>query len=780
VADNSYHFAFDINGDIEFGDEINSRFHFWHRVERFNGIEGISRPFHFEIFLAQEGGLTYDDTLIGQPATLHIRRGKKGDVYRFINGIVSRFLFLGYSGNISAYYAELVPSIWYLTQQHQSRIFQDMSVPEIIEEVLKQVLPQPHIHYDFKLIDKEKYKKREFCVQYRESDFDFISRLMEEEGIFYFFKHHQEPIDTTLPPAKRPYPFSHTLVLGNSPTCFPDIIDKEGTPAEEKSNVKYTNAIDLIDAEEHIYDFNYNFQILPSQVILCDHNYNRNSNMFSSSRNLSKRFEPLKFYDYPGKFDETDEGNRLADIRIEELRTKYESGIGHSNCLRLVPGSRFTLSGHDQNKSFNIKHLLLTVSHTGRQATTVERRSDVSKIFDLVNQGIDALLAYIPKIGPLSIQQIYHEYSKSLSKAINTNEFFYGNEFGCIPATTIFRPPRLTSKPVVQGPQTATVVGEGDDRENKKKKVLYMDEKGRTKVKFHWDRREKDEHNCSCWIRVASNYAGANHGCQFHPLVGDEVVVHFLEGDPDKPIIVGSVYNGDNPPLLTPTDMTENIILTPYQHRLLLSDQERKITLNTGGGKDRIRRESLTMYDEDNKYGNAIYLRTAEKHEVYLTKNPKLSQVTLMTEQGHQVTLQDAPSSGIMIRDKTEKLSIELNSDREQINIKNETDKQVLIECKRGNVSVVGGGVDVAGGVVNINGSKKVKIESDSIECLGLQITVNALEIDIVGGTILLTTPETIILDAPTVKCTGTIQCEALITKSVTSASYTPGVGNLV
>jgi type VI secretion system VgrG family protein len=795
----TYHFAFDIRGGFEWGDPIRTRQHFFRRVERFNGIEGVSRPFHFEIYLAQEGGLAYDDTLIGRPATLHIRRGNNGDVQRDINGLVSRFLFLGYSGNITAYYVELVPSIWYLTQRQQSRIFQDMTVLEIIEDVLKEDAEYTEILYDLNsLWEREKYKKREFCVQYRESDFDFISRLMEEEGIFFFFKHHKEPVDSSVPPAQRPYPYKHTLVLGNDPTCYRDIIDKEGTEKKNKTKVKYSNSAGLASTEEHIYDFSCNFQICPSKVMLGDHNYRQNCNFTSSSKPLSSRFHFLQFYDYPGKFDEAKEGERLANIRIAEKRTKYESGIGHSNCLRLIPGYCFTLDEHE-NETFNHKHLLLTVSHTGRQSSDKERTSSTfSSILDLIDKGIDALLDNIPKLGPLSAQQLYHEYRKGLGELINKNELFYSNEFQCVRSDVYFRPPRLTPKPVVHGPQTATVVGDGEIKKDKKNKELFMDELGRTKVQFHWDRREKSEtNNCSCWIRVASNYAGEAHGIQFNPLVGDEVVVVFLEGDPDKPLIVGSVYNGENRPPLSEVNSIENVILTPYQHRLLFSDLEKKITLNTGGGEQGKKKESLTMYDEDSKYGDAIYLKTADNHRIYLLKNKENSQVSLITELGHDIVLSDSPRSGIFMMDKTNKLLAILDSEKETIVIENQTDKQIIIKCPKGNVSVIGGGVNVVGGEVNITGTTIVHIKSDS------DVNIEAPVINLTGkGFIALNTPlcnivsDTIKLDTPEVECTGTIKCKSLITgeisaqdvivlkqllaTSIQSPSYTPGVGNIL
>jgi Rhs element Vgr protein len=746
MADDKFSFDFDIDDYLHF------------RVVRFNGAEGISRPFHFEIYLALEGfhSETFNDDLIGKPATLHIYKGNDST---FINGIASRFLQIGESGNFTAFYAELMPDIWYLTQRHGCRIFQDLSVPEIIKKVLEEGAKLTSMHYDFRL--HKEYQKRDFCVQYRESEFNFISRLMEEEGIFYYFEHHQEPIDDKISPAKRSYPWRHTLVLGDHPSCHKDISDNADKPKEDKSKMKFHESTGQVATEEHVYEFNYAYQIRPGAATLRDYNYMRNLKLHASAPLPAKRFRSLEFYDYPGKFNEVDEGKKLAQIRLEEMRAKYEAGIGRSNCLRLVPGSCFTLDGHSQ-KAFDQKYLLVSVSHTGRQATDEESRGDWAKLVDLIDKGIDSLLSFLPSIGPLSPQQIYHEYRKGLSELLTKEVLVYRNEFECIPSSTPYRPPRLTPKPVVQGPQTAIVVGPKNDEKDKDKKELYMDEMGRAKVQFHWDREGKNDENSSCWIRVAYNYAGIDHGLQIHPLVGDEVVVNFLEGDPDKPLIVGSVYNGDNRPPLKPENRIENIILTPYQHRLLLSDREASITLNTGG------HEVIGMIDgkEDSEYGKEIKISTADHHAIHLCKGTKVSGIKTETEIGQKLVMWDEPHpAGILLEDKEKNLSMQLNSDEKIIIIKNKSDQQIRIDCQRGQVSIIGGGVEVIGGEVRITGSKSVKINSDA------EITINAPHIKLAAAMI--------DLNSPMVSCSGVVKCDTLISNSVVSSSYTPGAGNI-
>jgi phage baseplate assembly protein gpV len=332
----------------------------------------------------------------------------------------------------------------------------------------------------------------------------------------------------------------------------------------------------------------------------------------------------------------------------------------------------------------------------------------------------------------------------------------------CLPSQKAFRPPRITYKPAILGPQTAVVVGPQGEK-------CYMDDKGRAKVKFHWDRAKVDDDKRTCWLRVAYPYAGSDHGFQFHPLVDDEVVVTFLEGDPDKPLITGVVYNGKNCPPLKPEDRIENVILTPYQHRLMFSDREATITLNTGGGKD-VGPESLTMYDGDSKYGNAIYLRQANGHHIYLAKNSGQSAIFLATEEEHNIVLQDSPASAILLRDKTKNLTIKLDSDNETIVIENETPNKIIIKCQQGNVSVIGGSVDVTGGQVNINGSQSVSIKSDA------KVSIEAPVIQAQAGVSISLTAPIIKLDAPMVIASGAVN----VGIGIVSPSYSPGVGNLV
>jgi type VI secretion system VgrG family protein len=759
--DYTYHFYFNI-------DKFDGL-----KVVRFNGVEGVSRPFSFQIyFTIDKSQLSFDEYLaIGKPATLKItKRGELAGTegQRIVNGVVSRVVYMGTYEGVSAYYTELVPDIWFLTQRHGSRIFQNKSVLEIIEDVINNSTTQGSMNTDFsKLRDKENLNiKREFCVQYRESDFDFISRLMEEEGIFYYFEHKDD---------HRP---THTLVLGNSPTCYKNIEDAERYPSTLGNKVKFNDNAGLVGDQEHIYNFRYNFQVLPGRVELRDHDFKKNRNIIANSL-LSNKFEDLKFYDYPGKFADQDMGDRLAKIRIEEMRTKFETGIGNSNSVRLIPGYGFTLSEHQDPAWLNKKYLLLSVTHTGRHAAEGESESVWKQIFGLIGKGIDYLLSYIPSIGPLSAQQVYHEMNKGLEESLFDKQFFYSNDFECIPYDTGYRPPRLTPKPVVKGPQTAIVVGDKSIKEDKAKKELYMSEinketgigLGMAKVQFHWDKREKkDTSNCSCWIRVAYNYAGQNHGIQFHPLVGDEVVVDFLEGDPDKPLIIGSVYNGDNPSLLRAEDRTENIIQTPYQHRLMFSDREKTITLDTGGGDECKNIESLTMYDENSEYGNAIYLRQADGHIVMMEKSKELSGMGLRTELGHALYMNDAPTPYILLRDKTKKLMMQFSSDAETITIENLTNNKIIIKCQQGNVSVIGGSVDVIGGQVNINGSQSVSIKSDA------KVSIEAPVIQAQAGASISLTAPIIKLDAPIVIASGAVN----VGIGVVSPSYSPGVGNLV
>ncbi len=746
MGTNDVHFYFEVAG-------YESKF----RVVKFGGTECISQLFHYEIYVGCDDDNVSPDDIIGRPAVLTIARGADT---RYVSGMVSRFWWIGESGSYTAYYVELVPAVWLLTQRNNCRIFQDQPVPAIVEAVLKDA-KIPSDMYDLSRV-QNKHNARPYCVQYNESDFAFISRLMEEEGIYYYFTHHFE---------NRQRQWKHVLVLGNDPSSHPPISRRE--KQEDPSVVTYREPSGQVPDEECVFEYRSGNQIRPEAVVLRDFNYLHPSHELSSRAPVNKTSR-LECYTYPGGFQEDENGKKLSQTRLEETRSQYELGSGRSNCCHFCPGLYFKLEEHPR-KAANQQYLLLSIIQAGLQRE-VETDENLEGFDKLINQ----ILAHVPlpAIGPFSPQQIYSNLKKIFDEIFGADEtFVYSNQFTCIPLSTTFRPPRVTPKPMIHGPQTATVVTPGDEKS-------HMDDLGRVRVKFHWDREDKEDFNRTCDIRVAYSYAGSDHGIQFPPLAGDEVVVSFLEGDPDKPLITGAVYNGLNNPPLKPKDMPANVVVTPYQHRLLFSDRDAAITLNTGKG------QAIEMIDgpSDSKYGKQIKIATADNHSVFLCKGTKVSGIKIATQSGHKLVMWDEPhAAGILLEDKDEVLSMQVNSDEKKIKIINKSGPEISVECSSGQVKIQGGGVSVNGGQVTIDGSGKVEIKS------GGQVKIEAPAIEAqAAGSVKLAAPDitlegaSINLNAPMVSVSGLLQCKGLVQTptlvagNVLATSYSPGAGNIM
>ncbi len=457
--------------------------------------EEISHLFDFRVTLVS--AVTNDvkfDKIIGQSVTVEMRliNGDK----RFFNGIVKRFSQGRRDENFLHFKAEIVPKFWFLTKKVRSRTFQHLTIPDII----KQVLVGLDVNYDL----TGTYKPRDYCVQYRESDFDFVSRLMEEEGIYYFFNHSDG---------------NHQLMVSDNISKHP--------PVDGQSTAIYEEATGDVRTDMRVTHWEKIQDLRSGEYTLWDHCFELPGNHLEAkektiasvavgkvTHKLNLANDQLEIYDYPGcyaqRFDGVDPngGDRPADIqniyddrtRTVRLRMEQEEVCallieGQGDCGQFLPGHKFTLERHfDADGSY----LLTRVEH---EATD----------------------------------------SSYLSDEIASAPFSYENHFRCIPEALRFRPQRVTPRPKIDGMQTATVVGP-------KGEEIFVDKYGRVKVQFHWDREGKLDANSSCWVRVAQVWAGKRWGAFFWPRIGHEVVVSFEEGDPDQPLIIGSVYNADNMP----------------------------------------------------------------------------------------------------------------------------------------------------------------------------------------------------------------------------------------
>jgi type VI secretion system secreted protein VgrG len=436
------------------------------------GKEGVSTPFVFTLELLSQDHRVDGTQLLRSPVGITVERDGQDPVH--FHGVVRRFMQLGQKEGLTGYRMEVVPWLWLLSLHRDCRIFQAKSVPDIVEEVFRD---RGFSDFEFRL--NGSYPEREYCVQYRESDFDFVSRLLEAEGIHYYFEHASE---------------RHLLVLSDNSRLAP-ACDGGETPIAADSRDRQ-DVVDHVEASHGVYvgevEFrDFDFEQAPSPL----------------SGNISGNGEE-KVYDYhPGRFTTPEEGERLARITLEADEARRHIVRGSGTCRHFRSGHRFDLSGHYRS-DMDTGYLLTQVTHRARGG-------------DWRSGG-------------------------------ETEAFDYRAEFSAIPVDIPYRPRRTTPTPHVSGSQTAVVVGKSGEE-------IWVDRYGRVKVKFHWDRTAEKDENSSCWIRVSHGWAGKNWGAIHLPRIGEEVIVAFLEGDPDQPIIVGRVYNADHmPPYGLPDNKTQS------------------------------------------------------------------------------------------------------------------------------------------------------------------------------------------------------------------------------
>lgn len=450
---------------------------------RMAATEALSRLSEFEVDLLSENGSIALNGILGKNVTVKLEL--QDDSVRHFNGFVTRFRQGGMVGRYFSYHATVRPWLWFLTRTADCRIFQEKTVPQIIKEVFAD-----HSVADVRDQLTYTYRKRTYCVQYRETDFDFVSRLMEQEGIYYFFSHAEG---------------RHTMVLADAYSAH--------EPAPAYDRLQFIDAARVVrPGQEIISRWDYDCEIQPGKYETDDYDFERPSVDLTVRSRVARDhvLGDYEIYDYPGVYVQAEDGKQYADARIDELHSGFEVAHGESNARGLAVGSLFSLTGQpraDQNREY----LLLST---------------------------DYLLAF-------------NEYETGDTPGASCR-----CRFNALASKQQFRPSRTTSRPVVQGPQTAVVVGPDGDE-------IYTDRYGRVKVQFHWDRYGKKNENSSCWVRASHPWAGKNWGMIAIPRIGQEVIVDFIEGDPDQPIITGRVYNAEQmPPYALPANMTQTGILS--------------------------------------------------------------------------------------------------------------------------------------------------------------------------------------------------------------------------
>src|SRR5437016_1347228 len=482
-------------------------------LDGFAGDEGVSTPFFYTLDLLSEDASIDAKKLLRSAVVVTLELADGGP--RIIHGLVRRFVQLGRSEDkLTTYRAEVVPWLWFLSLSSECKIFQNLSVLDIIEKVFK-----AQGYNDFQIKCTKSYPKREYCVQYRETHLNFVSRLMEEEGIFYFFEHSKD---------------KHVLTLADANSAV------KPCPGQATARMAVQSGawqeVDVVTAFEREH------AVQSDKVTLRDYDYLQPSLQLENSVAGDGKSE---VYDYPGNFLKPDEGDRYARLRLEEHEAWRQVVRGASTCRAFQSGWRFDLKEHYRSDA-NQTYMLVHVQHAGHSGGYHAGEAD----------------------GPQ-----------------------YHNSFVAIPHSVPFRPPRTSHKPLVWGSQSAVVVGKSGEE-------IWVDKHGRVKVQFHWDRNGKKDESSSCWVRVSSAWSGKNWGVVHIPRIGQEVIVDFLEGDPDRPIITGRVYNADQtPPYALPGDQTQSGV---------------KSRSSKGGGTDNFNEIRF----EDKKGSEQIVIHAAKDEQI--------------------------------------------------------------------------------------------------------------------------------------------------------------------
>ncbi|NMH64088.1 type VI secretion system tip protein TssI/VgrG [Shewanella salipaludis] len=458
-------------------------------LTRFVFEEAISDLFNVKAHVYTNGGEINSQELIGKDVTITLKLGNGKQ--RYINGVVSDITSLGLRVNKDAenndhrdYAITIVAAAWFMQHRVNSRIFKKKNILKIIEELAG----EHGVKVDVSAKISGTYPDYEFKVQYEESDFLFMSRLLEQEGIFYYFTHTES---------------GHTLVLADKATAYEPCIENK---------VKFhTGSL----AEAHISQWHSAVNMAPGKYVQRGYNLLKPKELPTGTHNagsLVPKHADYEIFSYEAEADVHPRGKAVAAVKLEALQRDIQLRKGASNCRTFATGQTFTLTEH-------------------------EDKAEVGKQYVITRLVLTAAVVSQTGASQVKLQQIT-------------------NSFQCVPKTVAYRPRAITAKPKIRGVQTATVTCKGSEE-------ISVDALGRVTVKFHWDRSQIKDHESSCPIRVSQSWAGKNWGSAFFPRRDQEVLVEFLNGDPDQPIIVGSVYNSDHmPPYALPDAKSQSGIKT--------------------------------------------------------------------------------------------------------------------------------------------------------------------------------------------------------------------------
>ena len=450
--------------------------------ESMTASAGLSMLGEMQLGLVSEKADLKPEDLLGKPMTVSV--ALRDDKYRHFHGYVTRFGIGLHRGRFFGYQASVRPWLWFLTRTADCRIFQELSVPDIVKKVFDD---HGNANFEFKLF--RSYRKWVYCVQYRETDYNFIARLLEHEGIYWYIEHGDG---------------TSKVVLVDSQSAHDAAPGCESLPY-------YEDAPESAPDTECVSDWSFASEVETDKVALTSYDFERPSTSLKADAKKAHKYAlpDFEMFDFQGEYVQTADGTQWAEDRLDEHQSRFQMAHGGSNAHGIEVGRLLKLAKHPRADQ-NDKYLITAIA---------------------VNAHIDA-----------------YESGNGAGA--------FRCDFSAIPSGQQFRPPRRTPKPFVQGPQTAVVVGPGGEE-------IFTDKYGRVKVQFHWDRLGKKNEKSSCWVRVSHPWAGKNFGAIHIPRMGQEVVVDFLEGDPDQPLITGRVYNAEQmPPWDLPANATQSGVLS--------------------------------------------------------------------------------------------------------------------------------------------------------------------------------------------------------------------------
>ena len=512
-------------------------------LNQMGGGEELGRLFTYDLQLTSLDANIDLNQLLGKPMSVGLQLADGGE--RHFHGIVAQCSQSIDQGQFASYQVTLRPWLWLLSRTSDCRIFQNLSIPQIIKQVFRDLG-----FSDFEDALSRPYREWEYCVQYRETSFDFVSRLMEQEGIYYFFRHEQD---------------RHVLVLADAygaHTTVPGYASIPYYPKDEQQRER-----------DHMHNWHLAQQVQPGSLELNDYDFQRPSASIDVRSAMPRPHTAGDYplYDYPGTYVQSADGEHYARTRIEALQTLHEQIEFSGNARGLGSGHLFSLTGfsrQDQNREYLIVGIR------------------------------------------------YNIHQESLESGGGSGSAQYESSLTCIDAQQSFRPLANTYRPIVKGPQTALVVGP-------KGEEIWTDQYGRVKVHFYWDRHDQSNENSSCWIRVSQSWAGKNWGSMQIPRIGQEVIVSFLEGDPDRPIVTGRVYNAEQ---TVPYDLPENATQSGMKSRS--SKGGTPANFNEIRMEDKKGLEQLYIHAERNQ---DIVVEVDESHSVGHDRNKSIGHDEVVT-----------------------------------------------------------------------------------------------------------------------------------------------------